>query len=405
MGVAMKLKMLFGSRSCSNARQVFFPKISLSPLPTMLSVWALAAGVVLCYTLARVVYNVFFHPIANIPGPWLAAATSWYETYFDLLKAPGDGGRFHHELARMHDVYGPIVRIGPNEVHVNDPAWFDTFKPPANSGAKRSRFPPRARATNTPLGTFGTVDHDVHKPRKAVLAPFYSKRNVTQHEAILQAKTRDFCDLMRKDLEKGVPTRLDTAFLAFTLDVVCELVMGFAENILWDRNMAIDWRITISTIFEMWPLTITFPELINSMQKLPMSWMERMNSPFVLILKFYERIRQHAESVMCEFRAREAEAGAKKEPAKRSGYPTIFHAILDSDLPPSEKSLERLEQEGREQITAGSETSIRMLTSSTYFTLTTPDALERLRAELRPLFAADAEPEVSKFENLPWLVR
>ena len=120
----------------------------------MLSTLSLLAISVLCYYVARTFYNIFLHPLASIPGPMLAAASSWYETYFDLLKAPGDGGRYPWEIKRMHRVYGPIVRIGPNEVHVDDPAWFETFKP---LSAKRDRFAPRAAVSNTPLGTFGTI--------------------------------------------------------------------------------------------------------------------------------------------------------------------------------------------------------------------------------------------------------
>ena len=85
----------------------------------------------------------------------------------------------------------------------------------------------------------------------------------------------------------------------------------------------------------------------------------------------------------------------------------MFHAILASDLPPAEKSLDRLEQEGRETITAGSETASRILSGMCFFLLTSPDALKRLRDELAPVMAdaVDGIPELAKVERLPWLVR
>ena len=72
--------------------------------PLLLSLTLLA--VALIHSIATILYRLFFHPLRRFPGPKLAAASKWYEFYFDILKRPG--GTFMHEIERMHTIYGEI---------------------------------------------------------------------------------------------------------------------------------------------------------------------------------------------------------------------------------------------------------------------------------------------------------
>jgi hypothetical protein len=40
----------------------------------------------LSYGLLRVVYNIFFHPLAHFPGPRGAACTRWWLAYMQLVR-------------------------------------------------------------------------------------------------------------------------------------------------------------------------------------------------------------------------------------------------------------------------------------------------------------------------------
>ena len=63
---------------------------------------------------ARVVYRLYLHPIAHIPGPLIPKLTSLWLYYHAYI---GDEASVIH---RLHAQYGSFVRVAPNEVDISD---------------------------------------------------------------------------------------------------------------------------------------------------------------------------------------------------------------------------------------------------------------------------------------------
>lgn len=61
----------------------------------------------LAVTVPGVLWRLFSSPLSKCPGPKIAAATLWYEFYYDVLK--DSGGQYMWEIERMHRVYGKLV--------------------------------------------------------------------------------------------------------------------------------------------------------------------------------------------------------------------------------------------------------------------------------------------------------
>ena len=94
----------------------------------------------------------------------------------------------------------------------------------------------------------------------------------------------------------------------------------------------------------------------------------------------------------------------KKNAHKDLSHPTIFHELLNSNLPDSEKSVERLTDEAQVIIGAGQETLAWILTVITCHLLSNPSVLRHLKTELQ---TAIPNPDISTPEatlaNLPYL--
>jgi cytochrome P450 len=83
---------------------------------------------------------------------------------------------------------------------------------------------------------------------------------------------------------------------------------------------------------------------------------------------------------------------------------TVLGSLLQSDLPPSEKSVRRLTDEATAMFSAGTETVSWALTVITYHLLSHPAMLERLTAEIAQVVDDSKKlPPWATLEKLPYL--
>lgn len=54
------------------------------------------------YCVGGVIYRLYLSPLAKFPGPKLAAATLWYEFYYDVIQE----GQYTFKIKELHDKYG-----------------------------------------------------------------------------------------------------------------------------------------------------------------------------------------------------------------------------------------------------------------------------------------------------------
>jgi hypothetical protein len=71
--------------------------------PSLAAMAVVITGIYLGWTL---IYRLYISPLSKIPGPKLAAATFWYEFYYDAIL----GGRYTFKIRELHQRYGESIR-------------------------------------------------------------------------------------------------------------------------------------------------------------------------------------------------------------------------------------------------------------------------------------------------------
>lgn len=74
-------------------------------IPGLASYLPYLLTVTVIYILFVAVYRLHFSPIAQIPGPRIAALTSLYEFYHDCIHL----GQFYYQIQKLHEQYGMVI--------------------------------------------------------------------------------------------------------------------------------------------------------------------------------------------------------------------------------------------------------------------------------------------------------
>jgi hypothetical protein len=102
---SVELQFPCGARPVGHFTQVIAAHLAHSRVMPSLVAALFFFGVV--SLLCLLVYRLWLSPLAKFPGPKLAAATLWYETYYDVFC----WGRYGFEIAKMHEKNGMLLQV------------------------------------------------------------------------------------------------------------------------------------------------------------------------------------------------------------------------------------------------------------------------------------------------------
>ncbi|KAK1726379.1 LOW QUALITY PROTEIN: cytochrome P450 [Colletotrichum acutatum] len=337
-------------------------------------------GLLFLYFISLGTYNITFHPLAKFP-----AFTGWHETYHELFGAPGK--TFGNKIQKMHEDYGPIVRINPHELHVSDHGFFDVLF--AGGSARRDKYPPSASVQGAPGGIFGTLNHDAHRMRRSAISGFFSKQSVVVHEGLIHEKP---CEVFKTYATEGNPFDIHVPLLAYAIESYCAHALGETDQA--------KWRKSIIGLLHFNPIVRQFPWFLSFAFELLMWLIRPVSSDLALVTRVLLSLNNFNRSKTLVGHGRPSQRGHQVSEDNGS----LMQAILTSNLPQGEKGFKRMAQESFTVLTASGDTIGRTPTTAVYHLLSDPNQLAKLKEELRAVMPdSSMDVPLRKLESLPWI--
>lgn len=292
----------------------------------------------------------------------------------------------------LTDKIGPIVRINPNELHIDDPEYYDTLYATGKAYDKPVFFQYRF---NMPHATFSTADAESHRIRRAAIAPFFSKNKVREQNQLIQNMADRISHRLATEWA-GTSRVIDLMEMwgCMTSDVITELVFARPKHFVDTPNLKSEFSNSLSDMVYTAHYMTHFGWLLAVMNALP-NWFVKLTAPpFRSVIEFREEMERQIADIL---------AGRNTE-AKTASHPTVFHEILSSNLPPAELTLNRLQNEAMSLVGAGDHTTKWAFTVATFHIIDNPAVHRKLKEEL---IAAIPDPATIipwiELEKLPYL--
>lgn len=362
----------------------FHQAVMASFYPTsQLVTWTLLC--LLAHYVCLVIYRLYLSPLRMIPGPKLAAATYLHEFYYDAIC----NGRYLWKIRELHQQYGPIVRINPGEVHINDVTFYDQIYASKPQDARNKiRFMAMHDQT-----MFDTYDADQHRARRSAMAASFSKQSIQALEPTIRETAKQLVARLKLASTTGIVVNLKEYYSGLTMDVIAFYCFGKRMDGLRQEDFGPALLDAFASLPRGHPVGRMFPWVFDVLQKVPARIVALLDSKFKPLAEYEQRIDGQIKAVL--------------EQEKPAGLRTVFHQVRDSrHLPRSDKTLARFKSEAAIFFGAGTETTASALTTMTFFLTSNKTMLRRVRAELKE--AALQQPgtplSVARLESLPYLV-
>jgi cytochrome P450 len=309
---------------------------------------------------------VRYRRLSSIPGPFLASVTDIWR--FVVTRK----GKFPERLARLHEQYGPFVRIGPNSVAIADPAAIPVIHSMHGEFRKADTYSPLRALVNGKL--VGSVvdmqdEKEVSALKRAVGAAFATK-NLLDYEPDVDHALETLVAAMRKRKTVSLMDAMQQFQADFLMKAAFSIQTDYLET---DQSTA---GITGEPRLKHWYGWQSMPGLDYLLFKSPLSptwWRSKTSNPPVWSAmardEFEKRRRWNAKEKAATIDSRSTDLLSKY----------LFGADRHKETVSDELILRMVSS----TIAAGFDTSAFTMTAIIYELLKYPESMKRLSREIK----------------------
>lgn len=336
-------------------------------------------GAFVAYFVLGWIYNVYFHPLAAFPGPKLAAMTHLYEYYYDLCQS----GTYYRKVHEMHQRHGPIVRINPSDLHIEDSSFFNNL----------FNFDPELEKTKTQLDNLqNTPSSEQHRIRRKAFNPFFSRGSILKLEPLIKDLVSKLCKRVAENGAGGKPVNLSVWYRCLTCDIICDYCLAQPFDLMDDPDKNTPFIVEFCGIFKLVKLITFVPwfeRTLMLLAKLP-GWLQPAGSHYVTVWQdeLEPKVRNIARGAF-----------------DRGKHSVLIEEYLNNvEVDADDKTEFKMRMAVLLFVSAGLETTGAALSMATFQILSDKAILAKLKAEIDSVWPTTEDlPALSDLERLPYL--
>jgi cytochrome P450 len=352
--------------------------VTLAPLirPLMSSFFLAISLGLFCHNalilLCTVAYRLSpFHPLAKYPGPVPNRVSKFWMAYIT------SSGKQHLHIRKLHEIYGDIVRTGPNELSINR---ADAIEPVLGAaGLRKGPYWSNRVPDGAVSALISQRDPVEHQRRRRPWARAFSSASLKDYEETVVRRSKDLVDELEKRANQVIDFNQWTSFFGF--DFMGDMAFGTDFGMLrsGSDSQAVWHSIEQGTARA--SVIGHMPWAFRLLRLIPASTPAR-DRLFGLAQQWVgHRIKQGATS-----------------------KDLFYHLIDEGEVEKIKPPLPVVFSDGLLAVVAGSDTTATAISALVYFLLRNPVASNRLRAEIDQYFPRGEEPDnFTKMASMPYL--
>ncbi|OAP59248.1 hypothetical protein AYL99_06546 [Fonsecaea erecta] len=338
-------------------------------------------GVVLAAILFLIPLQLYFRyrKLSSIPGPFLASFTDLWRAYAQNY------GVIATTLIKLHEKHGPLVRIGPNTIHVSDPAAVSTIYTNHGEFKKADSYSP-LRVPTSRGKSIGSVidmqDEEGNTLLKRGVGNAFATKTLLDYEHSVDETVNE---LARTIIE--VPEfDLFKTMQFFQLDMLTQL--AFSENLGHLQYRRDVWGMVDPSRDRVlhWVQWQAFPTLEYLLFQHPLfNWITKRSSAWAL-------------EALAKLAKRESAPLEKTE-----GQKDLLQKYVDAFKKNPAITHDIIELMTTSTISAGFDSTTVTVTTILFFLMKYPAAHERLKKELEQAHLSTPVPQWTEVNRLEYL--